>query len=149
VDRGFYSLETFELLLALKVKYKDRITLLRGNHESRQITSVYGFYDEITRKYGNPNAWKYCTDVFDCLGISAIVDGRVFCVHAGLSKDITLIDQINLIDRRQEIPHEGSFCELMWSDPEEIETWGVNARGAGWLFGSRVTEEVRICIANY
>ena len=38
VDRGFYSVETFLLLLAFKVRYPDRITLIRGNHESRQIT---------------------------------------------------------------------------------------------------------------
>eukprot|EP00919_Chromeraceae_sp_WS-2016_P038794 GHVR01092610.1.p1 GENE.GHVR01092610.1~~GHVR01092610.1.p1 ORF type:complete len:165 (-),score=26.84 GHVR01092610.1:71-565(-) len=41
VDRGFFSVETFLLLLALKVRYPDRITLIRGNHESRQITQVY------------------------------------------------------------------------------------------------------------
>jgi serine/threonine-protein phosphatase 6 catalytic subunit len=40
-----------------------------------------------------------------------------------------------------EIPHEGPFCDLMWADPEDIETWAMSPRGAGWIFGSRVTAE--------
>jgi diadenosine tetraphosphatase ApaH/serine/threonine PP2A family protein phosphatase len=49
--------------------------------------------------------------------------------------------QVRVIDRVCEIPHEGPFCDLMWSDPEDIETWAVSPRGAGWLFGRKVTAE--------
>lgn len=140
VDRGFYSVETFLLLLALKVRYPDRITLIRGNHESRQITQVYGFYDECLRKYGSVNVWRYCTDIFDYLSLAAVIDNRVFCVHGGLSPAITSLDQIRTIDRKQEVPHDGAMCDLLWSDPEEIEGWGLSPRGAGYLFGGNVTE---------
>ena len=135
VDRGFYSVETFLLLLALKVRYPDRMFLIRGNHECRQITQVYGFYDECLRKYGSVNVWRYCTDVFDYLSLSAMIDGRALCVHGGLSPNITTIDEIRAIDRKREVPHEGPMCDLLWSDPEDIKGWGLSPRGAGYLFG--------------
>ncbi|WFD00377.1 protein-serine/threonine phosphatase [Malassezia yamatoensis] len=148
VDRGLYSVETFLLLLALKVRYPDRMTLIRGNHESRQITQVYGFYDECTRKYGSANVWRYCCDVFDYIALGAVVDGRVFCVHGGLSPTVVTMDQIRSIDRKQEVPHEGAMCDLLWSDPDgmyslayaEISGWGISPRGAGYLFGGDVVK---------
>lgn len=42
VDRGYFSVECVSLLLSFKVRYRERITILRGNHESRQITQIYG-----------------------------------------------------------------------------------------------------------
>ncbi|KAJ9495617.1 phosphoprotein phosphatase PP4 catalytic subunit [Exophiala xenobiotica] len=240
VDRGFYSLESFLLLLCLKVRYPDRITLIRGNHESRQITTVYGFYDECIRKYGSANVWRYCCEVFDYLALGALIlgattdvppssssqsyndntqstlppddedvesevlnaqgdvlgktlrrqfaglnlnsqssntsrispapdvdlpsplepssslpsqgsplppslfnpptstTGAVLCVHGGLSPLIDTVDKIRLIDRKQEVPHEGAMCDLLWSDPDEIEGWGLSPRGAGFLFGADI-----------
>lgn len=218
VDRGFYSLESFLLLLCLKVRYPDRMTLIRGNHESRQITTVYGFYDECLRKYGSANVWRYCCEVFDYLALGAIVlgasntlepskqrvtdnksnsltstqeyidpdteievlnseggiissiprqsnvkspartgppgsgasgfsrgstgnpSGAVLCVHGGLSPLVDSIDKIRLLDRKQEVPHEGAMCDLLWSDPDEIDGWGLSPRGAGFLFGADIVK---------
>jgi serine/threonine-protein phosphatase 4 catalytic subunit len=140
VDRGLHSVETFLLLLALKVRYPDRITLIRGNHESRQITQVYGFYDECLRKYGSLNVWRYCTEVFDLLCLAAVVEDRILCVHGGLSPSINSLDDIRAIDRKQEVPHDGAMCDLMWSDPDNIDGWSHSARGAGFLFGGDVVK---------
>lgn len=65
------------LTVVVMYRYPDSITLLRGNHESRQITQVYGFYEECLRKYGNANAWKYCVDIFDYFNLAALIDGQV------------------------------------------------------------------------
>ena len=67
--------------------------------------------------------------------------------------------QIRTIDRKQEVPHEGAMCDLMWSEPEDINGWGmsprcvqpqesdgeterVERRGAGYLFGPDITKNV-------
>ena len=135
VDRGHYSIETVSLLVCFKIRYPHRITILRGNHESKQITQVYGFYDECQRKYGNSNVWSYFTDLFDYLPLTAVVENSIFCLHGGLSPSIDTLDQINQIDRIMEVPHSGPICDLLWSDPDDRSGWGVNPRGAGFTFG--------------
>lgn len=108
VDRGYFSVETVSLLLCLKLRYPNRIYLTRGNHETRQVTQVYGFYDECMRKYNNnPQIWKYFTDLFDYLPLTAVVENSIFCLHGGLSPAIDSLDHIRMIDRFQEVPHEG------------------------------------------
>lgn len=140
VDRGYYSVETVTLLVSLKVRYKDRVTILRGNHESRQITQVYGFYDECLRKYGNANVWKMFTDLFDFLPLTALIEDQIFCLHGGLSPSIDSLDQIRSLDRIQEVPHEGPMCDLLWSDPDDRCGWGISPRGAGYTFGQDISE---------
>ncbi|KAI5285700.1 hypothetical protein KEM52_002323 [Ascosphaera acerosa] len=140
VDRGYYSVETVTLLVALKVRYPSRVTILRGNHESRQITQVYGFYDECLRKYGNANVWKYFTDLFDYLPLTALIENQIFCLHGGLSPSIDTLDNIRALDRVQEVPHEGPMCDLLWSDPDDRCGWGISPRGAGYTFGQDISE---------
>jgi serine/threonine-protein phosphatase 2A catalytic subunit len=141
VDRGYHSVETVSLLVALKVRYKHRITILRGNHESRQITQVYGFYDECLRKYGSANVWKFFTDLFDYLPLTALIEGKIFCLHGGLSPSLDTLDNIRQLDRVQEVPHEGPMCDLLWSDPAEKPGWGISPRGAGYTFGEDISTE--------
>ena len=136
VDRGYNSVETFIFLLTLKIKYPDRITLLRGNHESRQITQAYGFYEECQRKYGSVNVWRMCTDVFDLFQLAALIEDKVFCVHGGLSPSVNVIDDIRKLDRKQEVPRDGPMSDILWSDPDnDVKTFGFSPRGAGFLFG--------------
>lgn len=77
-----------------------------------------------------------------CLFLCQLMDEQILCVHGGLSPDIKTLDQIRTIERNQEIPHKGAFCDLVWSDPEDVDTWAISPRGAGWLFGAKVTNEV-------
>ncbi len=125
---------------------------------------VYGFYDECLRKYGNANVWKYFTDLFDYLPLTALVDGQIFCLHGGLSPSIDTLDHIRALDRLQEVPHEvrekkktsfplqfwkiflllfflqGPMCDLLWSDPDDRGGWGISPRGAGYTFGQDISE---------
>jgi serine/threonine-protein phosphatase 6 catalytic subunit len=71
-----------------------------------------------------------------------LIDNQVLCVHGGLSPQINTLDQIRRIERNQEIPCMGAFCDLVWSDPEEVEQWVTSSRGAGYLFGAKITQKV-------
>lgn len=99
--------------------------------------------------------------------MSALIENKIFSVHGGLSPAISTLDQvgnsaliilslkyctlpvlymlsiiyiqIRTIDRKQEVPHDGAMCDLLWSDPEDIvDGWGLSPRGAGFLFGGSV-----------
>ncbi|CAE6510532.1 unnamed protein product [Rhizoctonia solani] len=68
------------------------------------------------------------------------------CSHhpcaSGLSPTIHSIDQIKVVDRFREIPHEGAMADLVWSDPDsEKEDFAISPRGAGYTFGSGVVRK--------
>ncbi|KAL5996173.1 hypothetical protein ACLOJK_026247 [Asimina triloba] len=141
VDRGKQSLETICLLLAYKIKYPDKLYLLRGNHEDAKINRIYGFYDECKRRF-NVRLWKIFTDCFNCLPVAAIIEDKILCMHGGLSPELHTLSQIREIERPSEIPDGGLLCDLLWSDPNpDIKGWGDSDRGVSCTFGADVLAE--------
>lgn len=137
VDRGPHSLEVMCLLFALKVRYPTHIFLLRGNHETEEVSSKNGFLDECNRKMNQSVFTSFCT-VFDDLPIAAIIGGKIFCVHGGLSPHLKELSQITLIDRPVKIPKSGFLTDLLWSDPScQTSTFGDSPRGNTVIWGSK------------
>jgi serine/threonine-protein phosphatase PP1 catalytic subunit len=138
VDRGKQGIECTILLLAYKVKYPANFFMLRGNHECASINRIYGFYDECKRRY-NIRMWKNFNEVFNCLPVCAIIDEKIFCVHGGLSPELTRLEQIRRLARPTDIPDTGMLCDFLWSDPDkDISGWGENDRGVSFTFGPDV-----------
>ena len=136
VDRGKQSLETVCLLLCYKIKYPEKVTLLRGNHESSVTNRIYGFYDECKRRY-NIRLWKSFTELFNYLPVAALIDDKILCMHGGLSPDLKSIENIKDISRPTEIPDNGLLCDLLWSDPNNDlldEDFGNNERNISITF---------------
>lgn len=141
VDRGKQSLETICLLFAYKIKYPENFFLLRGNHECASVNRLYGFYDECRRRF-NVKLWKTFTDCFNCLPVAALIDNKIFCMHGGLSPELTNLDQIRNITRPTDIPDSGLLCDLLWSDPARgVNGWETNDRGVSYTFGSDKVSE--------
>ena len=141
VDRGKQSLETVCLLLCYKIKYPEKVTLLRGNHESSVTNRIYGFYDECKRRY-NVRIWRSFTDLFNWLPVAAIIDEKILCMHGGLSPDLKNLQNITDISRPTDIPDTGLLCDLLWSDPDkDCVEYDENDRGVSVIFGEKIVQD--------
>ena len=141
VDRGKQSLETVCLLLCYKIKYREKVTLLRGNHESSVTNRIYGFYDECKRRY-NVRIWRSFTELFNWLPVAAIIDEKILCMHGGLSPELKNIQNIQDITRPTDIPDTGLLCDLLWSDPDkDVLEYEENDRGVSVIFGEKIVQD--------
>ena len=138
VDRGNYSTEVIILLFSLLVEFPDHVVLLRGNHEFTKINSQYGFKAELDSLYDEDSSEVHAAinDVFSWLPFSAIVQGRLFCVHGGISPKIEGIEHLKSL-RRPIHHYKGVISDLVWSDPALPGFHaGENVRGEGYMFCS-------------
>ncbi|KAL7077631.1 hypothetical protein ACQ4LE_003133 [Meloidogyne hapla] len=146
VDRGSHNLETIALLFCYKIKYPRNFYLLRGNHETSITNAVYGFQQEIARRYGDPRKdlngmWGMFNIVFSQMPIAGLIGGRILCMHGGLSPNLTSLDQLRQIPRGWYDPpnNQGLTMDLLWADPEpRIKGWQISPRGCSYLFGDDI-----------
>ena len=138
VDRGKHSVESLILLYCYKIIYPKKVFLLRGNHECAAINKLYGFFDDVKRRY-NMRLFKMFTDVFNCMPTAAVISGKILCMHGGLSPELRTVEQIAAIERPMDVPDKGILCDLLWADPEEgIQDYVPSDRGVSYLFGEQV-----------
>ena len=132
VDRGIYSLDTICLLMALKVKYPNKVYLIRGNHEDRLINMHFGFYSECCQRL-NENSleggsvFNTINNFFEYLPLAAIIDNQILCIHGGLGANFKNISDIENIERPIVVYHEPKnlnqqiVMDILWSDPSDTD----------------------------
>ncbi|RHY86551.1 hypothetical protein DYB35_002258, partial [Aphanomyces astaci] len=129
VDRGLHGVEVICTLLAYSLLYPQFVFLNRGNHEALVLNQVFGFADEVSKKYDAdqfPALFGLFEAVFNRLPLCTLIQDSVFVVHGGLpvEPNVTLND-IEAIDHLREIPtnrldglDDQIFSQLMWNDPQ-------------------------------
>ncbi|CAL2036946.1 unnamed protein product [Caenorhabditis brenneri] len=147
VDRGSHSLEVVCLFLAYKVKFPGNFFMLRGNHECAAINRVYGFLEEVTRKYNSKigvNMWNVFQYVFACMPYTALVAGRILCMHGGISRRMQSLNQLRKLPRPViDVPNQSLEIDILWSDPDQtISGFDNSTRGVGQVFGDEALQEV-------
>jgi protein phosphatase len=143
-DRGEKSSEIYYLILKLKLAFPRQVVLLRGNHEAP--TDLLGVPHDLPiqfqKRFGD--AWKQVYAKIrlfhDCLYNAVYVEDRYLMVHGGVSPNIKSLKDIAKAEKN----HNKDLLEdILWNDPDEkVMNVSFSPRGAGKLFGKKVTTEV-------
>lgn len=122
VDRGAWGLEVFLLLLAWKVLMPNRVYLLRGNHESKYCTSVYGFEKEVLTKYGDSgkHVYRKCLGCFEGLPLASIIAGKVYTAHGGLFRGTVVTPSKRSKKKNRKVVHNPAVNSLILGSLEEL-----------------------------
>lgn len=118
-DRGDKALEIFMFLLIVKLIQPNSVHILRGNHETMAMTNVFGFKNEIKRKYGGTNGidlLNHFYNYFNSLPVAAVLEETVFVTHGGLGPQVfnKKIQDLNELNRFEETNSDGPLGELLW-----------------------------------
>eukprot|EP00755_Sulcionema_specki_P015750 Sspe_Gene.9862::Locus_3317_Transcript_1_4_Confidence_0.429_Length_2420::g.9862::m.9862 len=155
VDRGTCSVECIAFLLAYKLLAPNKITLLRGNHESPEVSGDVATYGTVSFRHQcltifgddiGTQVWHSVNGLFKYLSLAAIVDDRIFCAHGGIPQyyggpdtRLDILDKNNFprfdeVQSSNPDPDTREYrqfvSDLLWSDPAE-PTASLNEHGFG------------------
>ena len=91
VDRGMFGMEVILTLFALKINHPSEVKLLRGNHESRSMTSFFNFRQEVLEKFDEP-LYELIMECFDAMPLACVINSRFLVIHGGLSPHLRNIN---------------------------------------------------------
>ena len=140
VDRGLYGIEVMAYLFALKLSNPHGVLMLRGNHETREMTTFYNFREQCIKNYDD-EVYETFSEAFEMLPIAAIVNNHILSLHGGISPQLNDLSQINELDRRVEPGHTDLLMDLLWADPMKQKHASHRAfeanqvRGVSYRFG--------------
>jgi predicted phosphodiesterase len=117
-DRGPAQVETINTVMALAVSEPDRIVMLRGNHESDSVASVYGFFMDVSRKYSDA-AFREYSKVFTSLPLGAMSIEGVFACHGGVPEVVDSLGELQRLQRHDKEFTDDIVFQLVWNDPKE------------------------------
>jgi len=143
-DRGEQSPEVYYAVLKLKSIFPKRVVLLRGNHEGPSNLGVrpHDLPYFLEAKYGleGREIYRYLQNFFDCLHHCIVVKGKYIMLHGGLPEKTASFSDIAYAHKTH--PEQKYLEQILWSDPGEGEQSYPSPRGAGRLFGERITQKI-------
>ena len=143
VDRGQFSVEITTLLFALLCAYPEHIFLLRGNHEFEHVNQNYGFQAEVQEHHGSLDLYHAINQAFNYLPYTAVINKQIFCVHGGISPQISSLKQLSRFNKPlPQYEKDDIICDLVWSDPSmDTPDFLRSNRGSGVTFGTKSIQD--------
>lgn len=141
VDRGDYGLECILYLFCMKLTAPNRVHLLRGNHETREMQIEHTFLNECHKKFTGKLAVKVfeaINNVFDVLPLVGVIDESIYCCHGGIPSNVccyfniltfhllsftfvfiqaTITQIATIVSPLKAIPDPSTANEILWNDP--------------------------------